>query len=293
MSTPVLFFVDDLAEGLEPSAQRFHQADPTAAQINVLDLSVTRGDGIFETAGVQHGSIMALDAHLTRFAHSAAMLDLPQPRLEVWAAAIRAAVAAHEPADMLSAKFIMTRGIEGTGVPVGWVYVFASDEHDHERENGISVVTLDRGYRHDVAQTSPWLLQGAKTLSYAVNKAVLREAARRGAEDVIFVSSDGFVLEGPTSSVILLRDGRFSTPALDQGILAGTTQADAFAILETQGHTVEYRQIQADELVGADGLWLLSSTRCAAPVRELDGAPVPIAREISDALNTALLARTK
>ena len=36
---------------------------------------------------------------------------------------------------------------------------------------GIRVVTLDRGYRHDVAQTSPWLLQGAKTLSYAVNRA--------------------------------------------------------------------------------------------------------------------------
>ncbi|MCD7101264.1 aminodeoxychorismate lyase [Pseudoclavibacter sp. 13-3] len=295
MSAPILFFVDDLAEGVSTaaSAGRFHQADPAAPQINVMDLSVTRGDGIFETAGVQHGKPMAIEAHLARFAHSAALLDLPAPKLDVWAAAIEAAITAHSPAAMLSAKFIMTRGIEGTGVPVGWVYVFEGDEHERERENGISVVTLDRGYRHDVAKTSPWLLQGAKTLSYAVNKAVLREAARRGADDVIFISSDGFVLEGPTSSVILLIDGRFVTPSTDQGILAGTTQADAFAALESLGHETEYREVVADELGRVDGLWMLSSTRCAAPVRELDGQAVPIAREITDQLNDALLTRTK
>ena len=83
--------------------------------------------------------------------------------------------------------------------------------------------------RHDVAETSPWLLAGAKSLSYAVNRAAQREAARRGAHDVIFVSSDGYALEGPTSNVILLADGVVRTPQTDQGILAGTTQAAVFA----------------------------------------------------------------
>ena len=46
------------------------------------------------------------------------------------------------------------------------------------------------------SETMPWLLPGAKTLSHAVNMAALRHAERHGSGDVVFVSSDGFILEG-------------------------------------------------------------------------------------------------
>ena len=128
----------------------------------------------------------------------------------------------------------MTRGVEGTGTPTGWVYVDTGEDFTAARQ-GIRVVSLDRGYRHDVAETSPWLLQGAKTLSYATNRAALREAARRGADDVIFVSSDGYALEGPTSNVIVRNGDRVRTPQTDQGILAGTTQASVFEFFEARG----------------------------------------------------------
>ena len=105
---------------------------------------------------------------------------------------------------------------------------------------GIRVVTLDRGLRHDVAETSPWLLAGAKTLSYAINRAAQREAVRRGADDVLFVSSDGFALEGPTSNVVTLTDGVVRTPNTDQGILAGTTQAAVFDFFQSRGLRTEF-----------------------------------------------------
>ena len=72
---------------------------------------------------------------------------------------------------------------------------------------------------HDIAARAPWLLAGAKTLSYAINKAVLREAARRGADDVLFVSSDGYVLEGPSSTLIAKFGNRIWTPSTALGIL--------------------------------------------------------------------------
>ena len=291
MTAPVLFLVDDLAEGVPAPEHPFHQADPAAPQVEVMDLSVTRGDGIFETAGIIDGRPQALDAHLARFANSARICDLPAPKLNVWRSAIEVAAATHGSPRPSFAKFILTRGVEGRGIPTGWVYVAEAEDFSEVRANGIAVVTLDRGYRHDVAKTSPWLLQGAKTLSYAVNKSALREAARRGAEDVIFVSIDGYVLEGPTSNVLARFGDTIATPSTDQGILAGTTQGDAFEYLADRGLRTEYRRIAVEELRDADALWLLSSSRLAAPVRALDGVTRTVDHALGDALNDFLLAR--
>jgi 4-amino-4-deoxychorismate lyase len=272
-------------------------ADADAPHVNVMDLGVTRGDGIFESISIAGGHPQALEAHLARLAHSAALLDLPAPDLPVWRNAVFAAIEVNSAApgspEELFAKLVMTRGIEGVEKPVGWVYVSGIPNFTAARSSGIRVVSLDRGYRHDVAQTSPWLLQGAKTLSYAVNRAVLREAARRGADDVIFLSSDGFVLEGPSSSVVLQHGDRIRTPGTDQGILAGTTQASVFEFFAARGNATSYEPIPAEDLQTADALWLVSSVRQAAPVRRLDGTELAVDSDLATELNAFLLARTE
>jgi 4-amino-4-deoxychorismate lyase len=265
-------------------------ADAHSPRLRVLDLGATRGDGIFETVSVTAGRAHALEAHLERFAASARLLDLPTPDAEVWHPAIMAAIAAHAPVAELSVKLVLTRGIEGTEIPTAWVYAETAPDYTAVRIDGIRVVTLDRGYRHDVALTSPWLLQGAKTLSYAVNRAALREAARRGADDVVFVSSDGFLLEGPTSTLILRKGRTIRTPRTDQGILAGTTQASAFEFFEAEGFETSYELLPLDQLQSADAAWLVSSVRQAAPVREIDGKAIPMDDDLTARLNAELLA---
>ena len=52
-------------------------------------------------------------------------------------------------------------------------------------------------YPPRLRQDAPWLLGGAKTLSYAVNMASQRWAQSIGAQDVLWVSADGFALEAP------------------------------------------------------------------------------------------------
>ncbi|WP_291038021.1 aminodeoxychorismate lyase [Herbiconiux sp.] len=246
------------------------------AAVNVADLAVTRGDGVFESIGVIDGRFIELPRHLARLKHSSAMLDLPEPDVEAFERAARLALAAHAPQRELLVKLLHSRGIEGADRASGWVQVLAGTDHSAARSTGIRVVTLDRGYRHDIAQTSPWLLQGAKTLSYALNKAALREAARRDADDVIFVSTDDVVLEGPTSNVVVRHGDVFRTPRPDLGILAGTTQAAVFETLGALGFETAEAVITPAELATADGLWLLSSGRLLAPVRELDGRPLPV-----------------
>jgi len=254
------------------------------ASLNLADLAVTRGDGVFESIGVIDGRFIELDRHLGRLAHSAAMLELPAPDLAAFEAAARRGLAAHRPEPELLVKLLHSRGIEGGDEPSGWIQVLTGPDHAGHRRDGIRVVTLDRGYRHDIAQTSPWLLQGAKTLSYALNKAALREAERRGADDVIFVSTDDVVLEGPTSTVVVRHGDRFRTPRTDLGILAGTTQAAVFDTLDAMGFETEEAVISSAELAAADAIWLLSSGRLIAPVRELDGAPLAVDAEFTATL---------
>ena len=55
--------------------------------------------------------------------------------------------------------------------------------------------------------------------------AAIDEARRRGADDAVFVSPDGIVLEGPTTNLWWRRGETLFTPSLELGILAGVTRA--------------------------------------------------------------------
>jgi len=269
-------------------------AEVSDPQVSVLDLGVTRGDGIFESIGVVDGRAQAVEPHLARLARSAAMLDLPPVDLAAWRTAVAQSIELAGPTDPsteLLVKLVYTRGVEDGDAPTGWVLCFDAGSYEPARSQGIAVITLDRGYRSDVAQTSPWLLQGAKTLSYAVNKAALREAARRGANDVIFVSSDGIVLEGPTSNVIALIDGVYVTTPDELGVLPGTTQHAFFELIEQTGGSTAYRAMTIDELREATAVWLVSSGRQIAAVTSLDGEPLPHDPALTSDALTALLAR--
>ncbi|WAB81007.1 aminotransferase class IV [Microcella daejeonensis] len=289
MSTPQhLILVSHDQEG---HATGLLPAEADAPQLSVLDASVTRGDGVFETISVGSGHPQALDAHLDRFARSARMLDLPEPDAGLWGDAVHAiaeALAGHEEAWV---KTVISRGIEGGSTPTGWAYGSVSPDFRRERTEGVAVALLDRGLRSDVAETAPWLLAGAKTLSYAVNKAAVREAQRRGADDALFVSSDGLLLEGPTSTLIVLHDRALVTPPAALGILPGTTQHDLFSAARDWGLDARVDVLRPDDLRTAESAWLVSSLRLAAPIRAVDGAATPVDAGLTAAMNGFLRSR--
>ncbi|NKQ59088.1 aminodeoxychorismate lyase [Amycolatopsis sp. K13G38] len=265
-------------------------ADPDAAHIRVDDLGLMRGDGVFETVLVADGKPRELRPHLDRLARSASMLDLPEPDDEAWQRVVRTVIDNWTGGGEFALKLVYTRGIEGDpearptayamGLPIGEKVIRA-------RTEGVAVVTLDRGIAPDLAERAPWLLLGAKSLSYGINMAAVREADRRGASDVIFTATDGSVLEGPTSNVVLARGRTLYTPPATIGILPGTTQAAVFRGAEHAGWTTKIEPLHADELAGADGLFLASSVRKLTRVHTLDGKALPDSSEIHAELAAA------
>ena len=124
----------------DPAADAFTWAKPLEEHVQVQDLGITRGDGVFETITVIDGRPQALEAHLARFGRSAAMLDLPAPDPEAWRQAIEAVCARLDPVREAFAKTVLTRGVEGTDRPTGWVYAAPSGDSTAARTEGISVV---------------------------------------------------------------------------------------------------------------------------------------------------------
>lgn len=273
----------------EDFASTYREVPADAPALRVGELSTQRGDGVFETIAVTNGHAQEAGPHLDRLRNSALICELPEPNLAQWRSAIARAVELLPGTGEFALKLVLSRGVEHGPAPTAWLHAAPAADFSGPRERGISVVTLDRGYAHDAAAKAPWLLLGAKTLSYATNMAALREAHRRGADDTIFISSDGFVMEGPTSSVILRHGDVYSTPAPSGAILHGTTQMSLFDHLAETGRQTEYRDIRADELGTADALWLVSSVRLAAGVTELDGAAFPFDAEATRAFNAYLL----
>ncbi|MEW9873318.1 aminodeoxychorismate lyase [Arthrobacter sp. HS15c] len=292
---------------LDPGFPAGRLADASQPQLMVTDQGATRGDGVFETMLAVGGTVRKLQAHLDRLEGSAEALDLVIPNQDQWRAAIATGVADHRaqhpapaPAeDELVVKLVVTRGVEGAASPTCWVQVSpVGAAARRQRETGIDVILLDRGYDSGVAERAPWLLMGAKTLSYAVNMAALRHAHKQGADDVIFTSSDGRVLEGPTSTVLLAHletsDGgarqvkRLITPQLDSGILPGTSQGALFTAAKAAGWELGYGPLEPQDLLDADAVWLISSIRLLAPVNHIDGKEIgtpAIQKQLTSELN--------
>ena len=286
--------------------------DPQTPLLYADDLAAVRGDGIFETLLVRDGLPCLLESHLARLAHSADLLDLPAPDLEAWRSAVAIAVGywLADGGDLVDRgeegvlRLVCSRGREsgrdsGTGATgtgyatIGPVAARVADV----RRNGVAALTLDRGLSAHGIDEMPWLLAGAKTLSYAVNMAALRHAECRGAGDVIFVSADGYILEGPRSTVVIVTrspDGNtcLLTPPPWYPILRGTTQQALFEVARNNGYDCDYQALRPADLVAAQGVWLVSSITLAARVHTLDGralAPATSAVDVGGLIEAAIL----
>ena len=222
------------------------------AHIPVTDEGLLRGDGAFEVLRLYDGRPFALGEHLDRLARSAANLRLPIDLAAVRADAERLLAVAGSGPEHGCLRIVLTRG--------GHRLLLTESLPEHTR--AIRLATI--------AYAPPRLLDGVKSLSYAANMLATRIAQERGADEALLVTPHGRVLEAPTSSIFWVRDGALLTPSLEDHILASITRA---RVIELSG--AEERSCPLDELLAADELFLVSTTREAQPIAAVDGRQFP------------------
>ncbi|BCJ59994.1 aminotransferase class IV [Micromonospora endophytica] len=257
-----------LGRGLVPADEPVLRAD---------DLGVLRGDGLFETMHLRAGRPWLREAHLARLRRGAEAVELTLPD-DATLVELLDSVAAGWPAEVEGAlRLVCTRGPEGGGPATVYATLSAVPAATRQvRRDGVRVATLSLGVPAEARPELGWLPAGIKSTSYGASTAARRWAARAGVDDVLWVSSDGYLLEGPTANVVWLVDDTLcAVPAGRTGILPGTTAAWLLDQAGRVGCDAAERMVTPSGLRAADGVWLTSSVRGLVAVLSLDGEPLP------------------
>ncbi len=229
------------------------RVDGADAVISVKDEGLLRGDGVFEVLRIYGGRLFALDDHLERLGRSAQGL---RQALELEAIRADALLLAEEAGGRDAVlRIVATRG--GRRI--------LSLEPVPAFPAAVSLATVE--YLPNV------LTDGLKTLSYAANALGGRVAKERGADMALFVRPDGRILEGTNFAVFLvLGDGGFVTPPLDQGILDSITRRRLLDLVP-----IEERRVHRDQIAGATEAFVASTLREVLPVSRIDDVELPAA----------------
>ncbi|MGB2571982.1 aminotransferase class IV [Micromonospora citrea] len=241
------------------------------------DLGVLHGDGLFETMHLRGGRPWLRDAHLARLRAGAAAVELPLPPEDALVELLDT-VTVGWPAQVEGAlRLVCTRGPEGGGLPT--VYTTLAEvpaASKRARRDGVTAAGLSLGVPAAARPALHWLPAGVKSTSYAVSAAARRWAARNGVDEALWLSSDGYVLEGPSANVVWLEGGTLCTvPAAATGILPGTTCAWLLAHAADVGFAADERMATPQRLADADGVWFTSSVRGLVEIRALDTTRLP------------------
>lgn len=241
------------------------------------DRGVLHGDGLFETLHLRDGRPWLREAHLARLRAGAAAIDLPLPP-DAALVELLHAVSAGWPAQTEGAlRLVCTRGPEGGGPPT--VYATLGEVPASARlarRNGVTVATLPLGVAARSRPELGWLPSGVKSTSYALSTAARRWAQRTGVDDVLWVSTDGYVLEGPTANVVWLSGGTLRTvPAAQTGILPGVTAGHLLERAAELGLAAAEHLPTVADLHEAEAIWLTSSLRGVVEATALNGTSRP------------------
>jgi D-alanine transaminase len=242
------------------------------AKISVLDRGFIFGDGIYEVIPMYQRRLFRADQHLARLFRSLAAVGIASPHpKEEWLELINQVTQAHNsddqlvylqvtrgvakrahafPADTSATVFIMT----GPFVPPSAAV----------RAQGIACVSME---------DQRWLHCDIKSISLLGNVLAAQHAAEHEASEAIQFR-DGFLTEGASSNIWIVRHGRVMAPPKNHLILEGIRYGLMEELCAANGIMLEVRHIARAEVFRADEVLLSSAGRELLPVVSIDGQSI-------------------
>ncbi|HHX77993.1 MAG TPA: branched-chain-amino-acid transaminase, partial [Firmicutes bacterium] len=197
------------------------------AGISVFDHGFLYGDGVFEGIRFYNGRVFKLKEHLVRLYESAKsiMLNIPLSLEEMKEATLETLrrnnlrdgyirlVVSRGPGDL---------GLDPRKCTVPSVVIIGSNISIYPEEyyeKGLEVITV--ATRRNIPDAVDPRI---KSLNYLNNILVKLEANRAGVLEAIVLNNNGFVTEGSSDNIFIVRRGQLITPPTYLGALEGITR---------------------------------------------------------------------
>jgi branched-subunit amino acid aminotransferase/4-amino-4-deoxychorismate lyase len=241
--------------------------DPHAATVSALDSGFLLGDGLFESLRACDGMPYLLDRHLARLLAAAEEMEFERmPSADTLAEQVGRTLDRAALADAYL-RVTVTRGSGATALAApasAPTVVIAALPAPTRAAGGIEATLL-----------GPPSDRGAKAKSTSRQQAVLarRQVEKRGAGEGLYVSEEGCVLEGVSSNVFVVRDGRLLTPPAEH-CLPGITRGRVLELARDAGISTAEAPLDSRELMDAAEVFVTNAVQGLRRVAKIDGTEV-------------------
>lgn len=253
------------------------------AVIPVDDLAVLRGIGVFDLLRTYGGKPLFLKEHVQRLIQSARQIDLDLPWTHARICQLALQTLSRNAVEEANIRIVVTGGSSSDfmtpqGRPRLLILVTPLPNLPAEwYDRGVKAVTIRAERR----------IPGAKSLDYLAGAMALRQSRDHGAVEAIYVDRHGRALEGTTTNLFAVLDGRLVTPG--HGILSGITRGVVLDIAKAL-MPIDIRDLPRTELIKAQEVFITGTNKGLVPVVQIDditigdGRPGGFTRRIMNAL---------
>jgi branched-subunit amino acid aminotransferase/4-amino-4-deoxychorismate lyase len=236
--------------------------DPAQACVPVFNPAIYGAYGIYESMQVTNGIIFALEAHLQRLAHSAALLEMALPAdlstLKQWTFE---ALAANGCGECTMRLFVIGAESGAGSVVYMWPQpptVYPADYYTQ----GAPAITFP-GQR---------FMPEAKSINTLASYLARRKAQSVDAHEALLMH-DGRLTEGANSNLFAVADDVVLTPPSDQ-VIAGVTRDVLMSLARRYDIDVRETELLVTDLGRWAECFITSTSRHVMPITTVDGKPI-------------------
>lgn len=220
------------------------------------------GDGLFETLKCSKGQLLMADEHFARLWKGMQVLQFQVPKLfspDTLQEEISALLKKNGHQQSARIRVTVYRGDGGLFDAVNHIpnHIIQSWElpetNGQWNSNGLVLGIYDE------VKKSPDILSNLKHNNYLSGVMAALYAKAQKWNDAIILNTAGRICETTIANIFLIRDGIVSTPALAEGCVAGVFRKLLLRELASQDIKVMEKEIDQDELMQADEIFLTNA----------------------------------